>query len=116
MEILLDEISTNMSNYRNKQLDKGAKNAVIWTTNFLNPEKFPQTASRRLDLSSCLFVAPSCKLVLARFSALLRIQDGAECGNNKILSIFPHYVYCNNDILDSTLDYMAVSTNTMACL
>ena len=27
------------------------------------------------------FVAPSCKLELARFSALLRIQDGAECGN-----------------------------------
>ena len=26
-------------------------------------------------------VAPSCKLVLARFSALLRIQDGADCGN-----------------------------------
>ena len=30
----------------------------------------------------CHFVAPSCKLELARFSALLRIQDGAECGNN----------------------------------
>ena len=27
------------------------------------------------------FVAPSYKLELARFSALLRIQDGAECGN-----------------------------------
>ena len=27
------------------------------------------------------FVAPSCKLELARFSAWLRIQDGAECGN-----------------------------------
>ena len=26
-------------------------------------------------------IAPSCKLKLARFSALLRIQDGAECGN-----------------------------------
>ena len=26
-------------------------------------------------------VAPSCKLNLARFSALLKIQDGAECGN-----------------------------------
>ena len=26
------------------------------------------------------FVAPSCKLELARFSAWLRIQDGAECG------------------------------------
>ena len=25
--------------------------------------------------------APSCKLKLARFSAKLRIQDGAECGN-----------------------------------
>ena len=27
------------------------------------------------------FVAPSCKLELAKFSALLRIQDGAEWGN-----------------------------------
>ena len=26
------------------------------------------------------FVAPSCKLELARFSAWLRIQDGTECG------------------------------------
>ena len=30
---------------------------------------------------SCHFVAPSCKIELARFSARLRIQDGAECGN-----------------------------------
>ena len=29
------------------------------------------------------FVAPSFKLELARFSAWLRIQDGAECGNMK---------------------------------
>ena len=29
------------------------------------------------------FVAPSYKLELARLSALLRIQDGAECGNLK---------------------------------
>ena len=28
-------------------------------------------------------LAPSCKLKLARFSAKLRIQDGAECGNRK---------------------------------
>ena len=27
------------------------------------------------------FVAPSCKLELARFPAELSIQDGAECGN-----------------------------------
>ena len=27
------------------------------------------------------YVAPSCKVELARFSASLRIQDGAECGN-----------------------------------
>ena len=27
-------------------------------------------------------LAPSCKLKLARFSAKLRIQDGAECGKN----------------------------------
>ena len=26
-------------------------------------------------------LAPSCKLKLPRFSAKLRIQDGAECGN-----------------------------------
>ena len=31
-----------------------AKNVVIWTKNFLNPEKFPQTACGRLDLFSCL--------------------------------------------------------------
>ena len=29
----------------------------------------------------CNFVAPSFKLELARFIALLRIQDGAKCGN-----------------------------------
>ena len=29
-------------------------NVVIWTINFLNPKKFPQTASWRLDLFSCL--------------------------------------------------------------
>ena len=27
-------------------------------------------------------VAPSCKMELARFSSLLKIQDGAKCGNN----------------------------------
>ena len=31
------------------------------------------------------FVAPSCKLELARFSAWLRIQDGAECGNRTVI-------------------------------
>ena len=30
-------------------------------------------------------MAPSCKLELARFSAYLRIQDGAECGNRLCL-------------------------------
>ena len=34
------------------------------------------------------FVAPSCKPVLARFSALLRIQDGAECGKTESLGTF----------------------------
>ena len=29
----------------------------------------------------CHFVGPSCNLELARLSALLRIQDGAECVN-----------------------------------
>ena len=33
------------------------------------------------------FVAPSCKLELVRFSALPRIQDGAECGNNWNLTL-----------------------------
>ena len=31
------------------------------------------------------FVAPSCKLRLARFSDYLRIQDGAECGNRRTI-------------------------------
>ena len=31
----------------------------------------------------CHFVAPSWQLELARFSALLIVQDGAECGNKK---------------------------------
>ena len=31
-------------------------------------------------------MAPSCKLELARFSALWKIQDGAECGNNHEIS------------------------------
>ena len=34
-------------------------------------------------------LAPSCKLKLARFSAELRIQDGAECGN---LRAFVSYI------------------------
>jgi hypothetical protein len=28
-------------------------------------------------------VAPSCKLIFARFSARLKFQDGAECGNKQ---------------------------------
>ena len=32
-------------------------------------------------------LAPSCKLKLARFSAKLRIQDGAECGNIQFLEL-----------------------------
>ena len=35
-------------------LDEGVINAVIWTTNFLNPQKFPQAAPGRLDLFPCL--------------------------------------------------------------
>ena len=38
----------------------------------------------------CHFVAPSCKLELARFSALIRIQDGAECGNKHQLQNNPY--------------------------
>ena len=33
----------------------------------------------------CHFVAPSCKLELAIFSAVLIIQDGTECGNILLL-------------------------------
>ena len=33
-------------------------------------------------------MAPSCKLRFARFSARLRFQDRAECGNNQIESHF----------------------------
>ena len=39
-----------------------------------------------LDRKYNHFVAPSCKLKIARFLAQLRIQDGAECGRNKNLS------------------------------
>ena len=35
----------------------------------------------------CHFVAPSCKLELARFSGQLRIQDGAECGNTDFINV-----------------------------
>ena len=37
-------------------------------------------------------LAPSCKLKLARFSAKLRIQDGAECGKNNIMRATPYYL------------------------
>ena len=30
-------------------------------------------------------MAPSCKIELARFSAKLRIQDGAKCGKNGVI-------------------------------
>ena len=33
-------------------------------------------------------VAPSCKLGLSKFSALLRIQDGAECGKKMRTPMF----------------------------
>ena len=42
----------------------------------------------------CHFVAPSCKLELARFSALLRIQDGAECGNIADMDKYPQDKCC----------------------
>jgi len=45
----LDDISTR----------QWPKNTVIWTKNFLNPEEFPQTASGRLDLFSCLALLSS---------------------------------------------------------
>ena len=35
-------------------------------------------------------MAPSCKVKLARFSAQLRIQDGAECGNIAAFNIAKH--------------------------
>ena len=40
-----------------------------------------------LDRKYYHFVAPSCKLKLARFSTKLRIQDGAECGD-KLAKIY----------------------------
>ena len=33
------------------------------------------------------FVGPSCKLELSRLSALLRIHDGAKCGNLSLLIV-----------------------------
>ena len=49
----------------------------------------------------CHFVVPSCKLELARFSALLRIQDGAECGNSCIFLLNPP-VPCTNRLWSLT--------------
>ena len=40
-------------------------------------------------------MAPSCKLELARFSAWLRIQDGAECGNISIITSLK-YLVCHS--------------------
>ena len=48
---------------------------VIWTTNFLNPEKFLQTASGRLDLFSCLSTRRSLSAPWKRFRK--REQDQA---------------------------------------
>jgi len=41
----------------------------------------------------CHFMAPSCKLELARFSALLKIQDGAECGNKASLLFMDEFKF-----------------------
>ena len=41
----------------------------------------------------CHFVTPSRKLELARFSALLKIQDGAECGNKASLLFMDEFKF-----------------------
>ena len=45
------------------------------------------------------FMAPSCKLELARFSAKLIIQDGAECGNINLF-LFISSLNVNNHLKD----------------
>ena len=62
------------------------------------------------------FVAPSCKLELARFSALLRIQDGAKCGKKFLgteVALLPqmcHYTRLKSVLLKSYID---INENTL---
>ena len=50
-------------------------------------------------------MAPSCKLELARFSAWLRIQDGAECGNKR------SKVICVPAALEGVFDDLKIEVN-----
>ena len=56
-------------------------------------KKYPPLNSHTAAVYVALrnFLAPSCKLELARSSALLRIQDGAECGKNQSETLFKRY-------------------------
>ena len=52
-------------------------------------------------------MAPSCKIELARFSARLKIQDGAECGNSDLQNEtcemqFPVFLVESLPLADST--------------
>jgi hypothetical protein len=45
------------------------------------------------------FVAPSCKLRLARFSARLKFQDRAECGNKPVVFSYLYNVSIHINLL-----------------
>ena len=74
-----------------------------------------------------LFVAPSCKLEHARFSAELRVQDGAECGSNDIFfgnnytnanKYFLTFqlnqlIICNKQLVTNSLDFCDWTSNTL---
>ena len=50
-------------------------------------------------------MAPSCKIELARFSARLRIQDGAECGNTIQQKTKQNYIRQQNIRQHSIIEY-----------
>ena len=56
------------------------------------------------------FVAPSCKLELARFSAMPRIQDGAECGKSKRMNyeVTQRVVTTNHKIVHGRTYFLTV--------
>ena len=60
------------------------------------------------------FVAPSCKLELARYSALPRIQDGAECGNSKVIIIPMNYDFCRLNIFIPLVEYPLKNNNVIS--
>ena len=74
-----DSIYFNLvNNFGQKHFD------VDWTGN--NIKLFSKQIDRcnNYEYNRLSTEAPSCKLELERFSVQLRIQDGAECGNNYI--------------------------------